>query len=137
MPKLEILIENDSERGKKDIIENEVPDEVSSDEDELQEEFKKEIKEIKLCMLQLIEQLENVENVIEVDKIENIEEIKKLKLRMLQLIGQLKNVEKVIEIDKIENIERIEVENEIKKLKEPEGKDKKKILKRIKQENDW
>ena len=104
VPKLEILIENDLERGKSEVIENEVSDEVSSDEDELQEEFKKEIKKIKLGMLQLIE--------------------------------QLKNVEKVIEVDKIENIERIEVGTEIRKLKEPEGRDKKKILKWIKKEKE-
>ena len=73
---------------------------MSSDEDRLQEEFKKEIK--------------------------------KLKLGMLQLIGQLKNVEKVIEVDKMENIERIEVGTENKKLKEPQGKVKKEILKWIK-----
>ena len=58
MPKLEILIENDLERGKSEVIENEVSDEVLSDEDELQEEFKKEIKKIKLGMLQLIEKTE-------------------------------------------------------------------------------
>ena len=51
---------------------------------------------------------------------------------MLQLIRQQKNVEKVIEVDKMENIERIEVGTESKKLKEPQGKDKKEILKRIK-----
>ena len=75
MPKHEILIEDDSERGENDVIENEVPDEVSSDEDELQKEFKNEMKKIKLSMLQLIEQLKDVEKVIEVDKIENIERI--------------------------------------------------------------
>ena len=46
---------------------------MSNTEDELQNEFKNEIKKIKLGMLQLIEKLTNVEKVIEVDKIENIE----------------------------------------------------------------
>ena len=73
---------------------------MSSDEDRLQEKFKKEIKKIKLGMLQLIE--------------------------------KLKNVEKVIEVNKIENIERIEVGTEIKKFKELEWRDKKKILMWIK-----
>ena len=44
----------------------------------------------------------------------------------------MQNVEKVIKMDKIENIERIEVGIEIKKFKESKGKDKKKILKKIK-----
>ena len=42
--KLEILIENDLEKGKSEIIENEVSDEVSSNKDKLQEEFKTETK---------------------------------------------------------------------------------------------
>ena len=70
---------------------------MSSNEDKLQEEFKKEIK--------------------------------KLEHGMLQLIEQLKNVEKVIEVDKMENIE---VGTKSKKLKEPQRKDKKEILKWIK-----
>ena len=92
------------EKSKSEIIKNEVTDEVSSDEDRLQEEYKKEIKKIKLGMLQLIE--------------------------------QLKNMEKVIEVDKMENIERIEVGTESKKMKEPQGKYKKEILKQIKQEKE-
>ena len=63
-------------------------------------------------------------------------EIEKIKLGMLQIVKQLQNVEKVIEVDKVEMRERIEVETEIKKLKEPQGRDKKKILKWIKQEKD-
>ena len=63
-------------------------------------------------------------------------EIEKIKLGMLQIVKQLQNVEKVIEVDKVEMRERIEVETEIKKLKEPRGREKKKILKRIKQEKD-
>ena len=49
--------------------------ELSNTEDELQNEFKNEIKKIKLGMLQMIGQLQNVEKIIEVDKIENIERI--------------------------------------------------------------
>ena len=46
--------EFDLEKGKSEIVENEVLDEVSCDEDRLQEEFKNEIKELKLGMLQLL-----------------------------------------------------------------------------------
>ena len=45
-------------------------------------------------------------------------------------------MEKFIEIDKIENIERIEIGTKIRKLKEPEGRDNKKILKSIKWEKE-
>ena len=41
--KLEILIGNELEIGKREIIENEVSDEVSSDEDRFEEEFDLEI----------------------------------------------------------------------------------------------
>ena len=109
---------------------------MSSYEDRLQEEFKKEIKKLKLGILQLIGQLKNVEKVIEVGEMKNIEEIKKLKLGMLQLLGQLKSFEKVIEEDKMENIEGIEVGTESKKLNELQGKDKKEILKFIKHEKE-
>ena len=43
---------------------------------------------------------------------------------------------KVINVEKIEYIERIVAENEIKKLRDPEGRDKKKILKQIKHEKE-
>ena len=43
VPKIEILIESDLEKYKSEIIESEVLDEVSSDEDMLQEEFDLEI----------------------------------------------------------------------------------------------
>ena len=46
-------------------------------------------------------------------------EIEKIKLGMLQIVKELQNVEKVIEVYKVEMRERIEVETEIKKLKEP------------------
>ena len=62
--------------------------------------------------------------------------MKKLKFDMLQLIEQLKNAKKVIEVDRIENRERIEIGTESKKLKEPQEKDKKKILKQIKREKE-
>ena len=55
---------------------------------------------------------------------------------MLEIVKQLQNVEKVIEVDKVEMRERIEVETEIEELKEPRGREKKKILKWIKQEKD-
>ena len=54
----------------------------------------------------------------------------------MQLIKQLKKADKVIEVDKIENRERIEIGTESKKLKEPQEKDEKKILKQIKQEKE-
>ena len=55
---------------------------------------------------------------------------------MLQFIEQPKKAEKDIEVNKIENRERIEIGTESKKLKEPQEKDKKKILKQIKQEKE-
>ena len=64
-----------SELLKRDLSSKNEKGELLNTEDELQKEFKNEIKKVKLGVLQLIEQLLNVEKVIEVDKIENIERI--------------------------------------------------------------
>ena len=107
MPKLENLIEN-NKPGKRE-NENEVLDEVSSDEDKLQEEFKKEIRELKFDMLQLIEQLKNAEKVIEVDKIENRERI--------EIGTESKKLKEPQENDEKKILKQIKREKEQEKLK--------------------